>query len=225
LSFYAKSGANYSGGALTVQILTGTTADQGGDPYSWAGLASPINTTQAITSSWTRYSFTGTVGASVLEMAPVFGFTPTGTAGADDSVYITGIQLEVGSVATPYERQIYSEQLAQCQRYLPACKSVSTNGIIAVGQAYNTTDAIFSMFFQVTPRVVPTGLTVSSASHFTNWQANTSPTTPTAISFNQASFVSATFTATGGSGLVAGNSTSIFFNNSAGNILFTGCEL
>jgi hypothetical protein len=31
--------------------------------------------------------------------------------------YITGVQLEVGTVATPYEMQIYSDQLAQCQRY------------------------------------------------------------------------------------------------------------
>ena len=38
-----------------------------------------------------------------------------GTAGA--TWYITGVQLEVGTKATPYEMQIYSDQLAQCQRY------------------------------------------------------------------------------------------------------------
>jgi hypothetical protein len=38
-----------------------------------------------------------------------------GTSGA--TFYITGVQLEVGTKATPYEMQIYSDQLAQCQRY------------------------------------------------------------------------------------------------------------
>jgi hypothetical protein len=38
-----------------------------------------------------------------------------GTNGA--TFYITGVQLEVGTKATPYEMQIYSDQLAQCQRY------------------------------------------------------------------------------------------------------------
>jgi hypothetical protein len=39
----------------------------------------------------------------------------SGTVGA--TYYMTGFQLEVGSTATPYETQIYSDQLAQCQRY------------------------------------------------------------------------------------------------------------
>ena len=42
-----------------------------------------------------------------------------GTSGA--TFYVTGVQLEVGTVATPFERQIYNAQLAQCQRYF--CKS------------------------------------------------------------------------------------------------------
>ena len=39
----------------------------------------------------------------------------TATSGA--TFYITGVQLEVGSVATPYQFNTYSDQLAQCQRY------------------------------------------------------------------------------------------------------------
>jgi len=38
-----------------------------------------------------------------------------GTNGA--TFYITGVQLEVGTTATPFERRLYNQELANCQRY------------------------------------------------------------------------------------------------------------
>jgi len=50
-------------------------------------------------------------------------FAPTGVsyvnllASTSNTFQITGVQFELGTKATPYEMQIYSDQLAQCQRY------------------------------------------------------------------------------------------------------------
>lgn len=148
-SFWAKRGANYSGGALSVSTITGTVADQGvGLVGSWTGRQTPISTSFAITTTWTRYTATGTFGSGVLEAAIEFSWSGSGTAGADDSVYITGVQLEAGSVATPFERRQFGQELQLCHRYfqrwdfsnnwgapggtaLPATKFSTTDAIVA----------------------------------------------------------------------------------------------
>jgi hypothetical protein len=165
LSFWAKRGANYSGGNLTVALITGTTADQGiAGVDSWAGRATPISTTAAITTTWTRYTFTGTVGSNVLEAAVQLFWTPSGTAGADDSVYITGVQLEVGTTATPFERRQYGQELALCQRYYEKSYAVGTvpgtntaAGLVGGTAFYSNARVIpSSNTFRVTKRAAPT---------------------------------------------------------------------
>jgi hypothetical protein len=61
-----------------------------------------------------RTTTAGSWGSN-LYLGPTGQTSVVGTSGA--TFYITGVQLEVGTKATPYEMQIYSDQLAQCQRY------------------------------------------------------------------------------------------------------------
>ena len=136
--------------------------------------------------------------------------------------YVTGVQLEVGSVATPFERRPYGTELALCQRYLPAYKASAANELICYAQAASSTTYRAVIPFQVTPRVKPTGITVSANGDFyVNGNANV---TPTAMVFNDGSLVAGAIQITG-SGMTAGYSCVLYSNSSNAQILFTGCEL
>jgi len=117
-----------NGGALIVSLGLGVGTGQSATAGSWTTATNILSATGAV-------SVVGTSGATF---------------------YLTGVQLEVGTKATPYEMQIYSDQLAQCQRYY---ESVSG---IALTSAYAT----FGM--KVSKRVTPTiGLvSLSSGSGF-----------------------------------------------------------
>jgi hypothetical protein len=66
--------------------------------------------------------------------------------------YVTGVKLEIGSVATPYNRQSLAKSLADCQRYYQTIgQAMLVSGYSAAGN-----NLYFPMPFPVVMRAVPT---------------------------------------------------------------------
>jgi hypothetical protein len=98
--------------------------------------------------SWSSNDYLGVTGATRV----------TNTNGA--TFYITGVQLEAGSVATPFERRDYGRELMMCQRYYTNAFSGNQ------GALYATTAATFKFKFPVTMRTAPT-MSLSSGTSVT----------------------------------------------------------
>jgi hypothetical protein len=108
------------------------------------------------TTSWARYSKTFTIGVSPLGANLAMTIVPFLSGGAYAGNFeITGIQLEAGAVATPFEFEDYGTTLAKCQRYY-----VQGNNIWL--SAYGTTSTILDtrlnqyVSFNATKRSSPT---------------------------------------------------------------------
>jgi hypothetical protein len=81
-------------------------------------------------------------------VAPTGSTSVVGTSGA--TLYITGVQLEKGTVATPFERRPFGMELALCQRYFQL-------GSGATGTTGNTTTNFYtSLNYTVPMRASPT---------------------------------------------------------------------
>ena len=81
--------------------------------------------------------------------------------------FLTGIQLEVGSVATDFEHRSFAQELALCQRYFNAYSTETVNGHWFLAAGYNSSNAGArgSFPFTVPMRAIPS-LALSDLSHF-----------------------------------------------------------
>jgi hypothetical protein len=114
--------------------------------------------------------------------------------------YITGVKLEVGSVATPYRHESYEENLNKCFRYHVRYGAQTTSSGLMNMNVRTTSSAKYGvMHFPTKMRAVPS-MTISSASHFTVFFAGSSAT-PTAASYQGGTLLTAEiyWTASGGS--------------------------
>jgi hypothetical protein len=104
----------------------------------------------------------GTAGAWAAAniVAPTGAVSVIGTLNA--TWYVTGVQLETGSVATPFERRPYGTELMLCQRYYQTVRACAQdNGSAASTKAY-TIPVNFNVAMRAAPTVTYTAITTSN---------------------------------------------------------------
>ena len=94
----------------------------------------------------------------------------------DRTFFITGLQMEVGSQATPFEHRSFGEELALCQRYCfdvnpPTGASPNTPYIMSCA-SYNATLAISHVRFPCEMRTTPTTTLTGAAADFSIVEGN-----------------------------------------------------
>lgn len=170
LSFTALRGADYSsaGGTLHCELTVGSGAPARLTGASYTGPTTVINDNPLLTTTAQRFIFTSSVAilANATQASVLFSMSPTGTAGAADFYRIDDMQLEIGSVATPFERRPFESELLACKRHyqksfpyrIAPVQNAGSESAQASGQ---TADASSDMFLPGVPlipsmRAVPT---------------------------------------------------------------------
>jgi len=178
------------------------------------------------TTAWATYSVSALMDtASTTNMMVLIWSDKTATTVAD-LMDITDIQLEVGSVATPFERRPMSTEQIICQRYLPSWPAGQLSGWFGLGQISGNNSGGWTLAYYCPPRVVPTGFAISAASDFAGLDGTSTLRTFSTLTFNTATGVVLQFNGVvAGTPFVAGNASAIYGLNANAYIVGTGAEL
>ena len=125
-------------------------------------------------------TFSGTAGswASANYLSATGATSVVGTNGA--TFYITGVQLEAGTVASPFERRDYGRELMLCQRYYQFDTYTMWSGNVTNGETY-----YMYKTFPVAMRASPTmGYARVNEANFPNAAATTNQVTFQQVTFH-----------------------------------------
>ena len=161
------------------------------------------STQSATAGAWAAGSYWSATGATSV----------VGTNGA--TFYITGVQLEPGSTATPFERRSYGQELALCQRYFQA---FTINTYSYAGNTFATNDARTTIPFLCSMRIAPTGISVTGTVQFSNATGSGFGS----IAFNNATVSQVSIASSGSSSFAAAGGTSAL---TGGGTIQVGAEL
>jgi hypothetical protein len=156
LSFYGKADAS--------RTVTWQTYQEFGT--SGSGAVQANSTNFSFTSSWQRFSVSFTMpsvsGKTITSNSSV-SFIVAFPVNATGTFDITGIQLEAGSVATPFESEDYGTTLAKCQRYYQRTTGLRNFGLMT---AQTSTTLYGSIPLLVSMRVPPTSVDANTLRAF-----------------------------------------------------------
>ena len=206
LSFWVKAN-NTNISSITYRIRYSTNLEDETILFSGSTLVSGSKT---VSTTWQQHTASFVVPIETTSMSIEF---ITGAVSNGDIFYITGVQLEEGSVATPFENRPYGLELSLCERTLPSSIGFFSGYVVA------TNEVCVSVPHNVKARVAPTGLIASSGG--TVYYGNT--TSPiTGVYFFGGGIDSSTIKVNPtGSPLTVGQGVMVGLPK----ILFTGCEL
>jgi len=119
---------------------------------------------------------------------------------------ITGVQLELGSIATDFEHRHYGEELALCQRYYN-CIADGSSGILGLGVIRNTTQSTVLKYHPVEMRTNPTLVEHDTSNIYRQNGVTNTNSDGTAPSLDQGNEQCTSFNCNGFSGLTNGQVT------------------
>ena len=170
ISFYAKAGSAYSptSSVLKVQLFEGNGTERARQITSYDNETTLVNSDKTLTTSWQRFTHTTTVdvASDTTQLALQFYAPWIGTAPSNDEYFITGVQLEVGTQATPFEHRSFGDELQRCQRYYQHFTSGGAGTATAANQSQS---AQCGVTFMTQMRTSPT-IIIGALSLHTNCQ-------------------------------------------------------